>query len=107
MIPIGSLSCRSGSGSAAAAPQPSDLFWFTHGGVFKVVETAVRQNEPPPLPGFNSTSFNGTTTFNRSDLHTTSSIDPEWTLTHFQEPSFPVGVEERQCEIVPVVLWEL
>lgn len=29
------------------------------------------------------------------------------TLTHFQEPSFPVGVEERQRQVVPVVLREL
>lgn len=53
------ISCGS-----AAAPPPSALFWSTHGGVFKVVETAVRQNEPPPLPGFNSTPFSGTTPVN-------------------------------------------
>lgn len=28
-------------------------------------------------------------------------------LTHLQEPSFPVRVEERQREVVPVVLGEL
>lgn len=30
----------------------------THRGVFKVVQTAVCQDEPPPLPGFNSPAFN-------------------------------------------------
>lgn len=29
------------------------------------------------------------------------------TRTEFQQPPFPVGVEEGVCEVVPIILWDL
>lgn len=68
IIPMGSLSWRrrtSETDLGFESPGKCLTFLYlagrqtdTHRGVFKVVQTAVCQDEPPPLPGFNSPAFN-------------------------------------------------
>lgn len=60
MIPLGSLSWTNGKKDSALhransrTMLPSEILSCTHCGVLKVIQAVVREDEPPPLPGFNS-----------------------------------------------------
>lgn len=62
MIPIGSLSCGKGTdlivfSLLTTRGNVSESSFLTHSGVLKVVQAAVRQDEPAPLPGFHSAAL--------------------------------------------------
>lgn len=79
----------------------------TYGGVLKVVQAAVCQDEPPPLPGLHSPAFSrDNSSLDEQSQHFLFQQTLPVQLTHFQEPALSVRVKERQREVVPVVLWD-
>lgn len=83
MIPLGSLSCtniikQKKKCVTLNQQQNREQFFFltdlsfTHGRVLKVVQTVVSENEPPPLPGLDSSPCDAKktkTTKNKNERH--------------------------------------
>lgn len=64
MIPLGSLSWTNGGKKESALHRAntwtillSEILSCTHCGVLEVIQAVVREDEPPPLPGFNSSPW--------------------------------------------------